>query len=394
MAELDKYRAEADDLVVAARSDMSEIKQINSRLEIFTNQSKVDFPKRADDISAKHSPFLKQQREAELRLTEAEEELKNHKAGEFTDYAKLGDGTSEVAKAAAWTKAEEAKFRSKIGELYKSYAKIIEDMRVDYYVSIGRVSWDEYYDYPTENSVIYDPVKVGEDVYEYFNKLDPEKTLASISGWGLNVHIDKTAWNSLKIDPEKNWPSGDDAGEFWAEDAFMRTYHKYTIIEDQKKRLTDWVEVDEDDFEENIDNLGMEIVSKPYGYFEEEKLEEASPAGMSAVGDPKHGEWRNDSTGQSFWYYYGIYSFLNGGSRDTVIYRDGYNDWNRNYRGREGYYGQNRDGTQRYGTGGSHVRTSPRYSGTTYAKTGGLKTAPASVRGQNQRGGGLGKRGK
>jgi len=67
------------------------------------------------------------------------------------------------------------------------------------------------------------------------------------------------------------------------------------------------------------------------------------------VGDSKYGRWNRDSSGQSFWVFYGQYRLISdllGGGR---IYRGSYDTYN-NYRtqGRP-YYGPR----NQYGTGGS-----------------------------------------
>jgi len=40
----------------------------------------------------------------------------------------------------------------------------------------------------------------------------------------------------------------------------------------------------------------MEILSKPYGYYESEKLKNASPIGINYVGNSKYGEWKKDTS--------------------------------------------------------------------------------------------------
>jgi hypothetical protein len=177
---------------------------------------------------------------------------------------------------------------------------------------------------------------------------------------------------------------------------FTKAAHKYTLVKNGKKQETGWVEVDEEDYWEYVNYLGMEIVSKPYGVFEDEKIKEPSPPGMAFVGNERYGEWRQDpATGRSFWHYYGLYSFFMGG-RGRYYYRDDWNTWRNGYRNRRPYYGGSVSTGPIYGTGGSWVRTQGRYRNTDFVRRGGLKAAPPSIRGAGaaRRGGGPGGGGK
>ena len=76
-------------------------------------------------------------------------------------------------------------------------------------------------------------------------------------------------WKALKIQPTRNWPHrSDNMAEFWIEDLSLEAFHKYLLVKNGKQTATDWVAVDEEDYFDNQANLGMEILSKPYGYFE------------------------------------------------------------------------------------------------------------------------------
>ncbi len=152
----------------------------------------------------------------------------------------------------------------------------------------------------------------------------------------------------------------------------------------------------EEDYFENQAYLGMEILSKPYGYFEDERVKEASPPGMAYVGNKKYGEWRNDpGSGRSFWYYYGIYSFLNRGP-GHYYYRGGWSQWRTRYRNREPYFGGTAATGPVYGSYGRNVRTDRRYQNTAFAGRGGFRAQSPSVRGAGpaRRGGGPGGKGK
>ena len=401
MAELEKIKKEAPEMVNAAQRDMKDINKLIQPLEAdLVPQAQKDFPKRSDEIVKRFVPLKKLQQDANAGLKMAQTQLDLLGTDKSPDYAILGDQTALVKKNLDAFKKGGKEFRSQIKQLYQSYTKILADMRIDYYVQIGRASWDEASDWSREHSYLYPPSKVEEKAYANFIKLNPDSVVARYTrSWGgrLRIYVDKTSWNSLGIRPAAAWYSrSHNAAEFWVEDFSAKTYHKYILLENGKRKETDWELVDEEDYDEYFDYLGMEIVSKPYGFFEDEKIETASPPGMSLVGNPKYGEWRNDPhTGRSFWYYYGIYSFFYA-RPGRYFYRNDWDTWRRGYRGRKPYFGGGGTTSPIYGTYGSDVRTNQRYQSSHFAKKGGLKTPPASVRGAGpgRRGGGPGGRGK
>lgn len=158
-------------------------------------------------------------------------------------------------------------------------------------------------------------------------------------------------------------------------------YHKYRIIVQKPKmevdtatlndstqiakdvvvKNTNWEKVDPVLFEENVDNLGMTIVSKKDGVLDRK----ASPAGFdNYVGNERYGQWRTHSSGYSFWQFYGMYRFMGDifYGPSYRYYRSDYRDYDRNYRGRRGYYGTN--SSRRYGTNSKTAyNKSTRWSG-------------------------------
>lgn len=388
---IEKAMAEAPAWVEKAEDEYFQINEIISDTSAYADKAKSDYKDKVKDIGERFAVLMQIQINAKNSLYTAQQELNNRENGDVTDYAKLGDSTRKVTSLLGQLQREVQIFRSKTDELYQSYSKILADMRVEYWVEIGRTSWDNYYDFPTEHQYIYKR-KVEEPVFQYFSKPLPEQI--AYKSWGdLKVVIDQVKWNSLKINPEEYMPSGDDGYEFWVNDAEPKFFHKYIHIKNGEKTETDWVQVDDEEFEENQENLGMEILSKPYGCYESEKLEEAAPAGMSYVGNRKYGEWRRDDQGRSFWHYYGQYAFMNsmfGGNR-TYIYRDHYDTWHRDYRGRDSYYGYGAAGsTSRWGSYSKGVRTSPTFAGSTWSRSGGFKRMDSSVRGAGSRSRGRG----
>ena len=159
---------------------------------------------------------------------------------------------------------------------------------------------------------------------------------------------------------------------------------------------TDWVKVNPSFYEQNLDNLGMAILSKPYGELEPDP--QAAPPGMAYVGNPAYGEWKTDENGNDFWSWYGRYAFFSNLFFFPPYYYH-YGSWNRwrtNYRHKKPYYGKTKNGSYTFGTRGTTIKRTPRYQNTTFAKTGGFKSGPASVRGGSAslRGGGPKGKGK
>lgn len=129
---------------------------------------------------------------------------------------------------------------------------------------------------------------------------------------------------------------------------FKSYFHRYEIITDKKKTSTDWLEVSEDFYRENLPFLGMTLWVKQDG--NEEQVH--GPPGYSYVGNSWYGRWERDSAGRSFWVFYGQYRLLSDLMGPGPIYRD-YHTTYRSYRttGRP-YYGPRRE----YGTQGSFTR--------------------------------------
>jgi hypothetical protein len=141
----------------------------------------------------------------------------------------------------------------------------------------------------------------------------------------------------------------------------------------------------------------MALQAKPYGKFADEVEEEAAPAGMAYVGNPKYGRWQNGPGGGSFWAFYGQYAMFQAllGMNHPGYSRTEWDEY-RSYRGRnEPYYGGTNN-APRYGSASSTVQTNSRYADSTFAKTGGFHAAQSDVRsaGVRTRSGGPGGGGK
>ncbi|RUT78060.1 hypothetical protein [Ancylomarina longa] len=138
--------------------------------------------------------------------------------------------------------------------------------------------------------------------------------------------------------------------------------HQYQIIIERPdtvlEQKTGWKNVSEAFFSQNINNMGMEIVSKKDGVI----TKQAVPAGYNHyVGNEKYGRWENRG-GSSFWAFYGQYAFMSS-MFNMMSYRRSY--WN-DYR-TGGYYGSSRG---YYGPrGSSPVFGTKSYTGTSAGRS-------------------------
>ncbi len=131
--------------------------------------------------------------------------------------------------------------------------------------------------------------------------------------------------------------------------------HKYKIITDEKvndstfkpkEKMTDWMPVSENFFEMHANDMGMEIAAKTDG----KVTKQTAPPGYSNyVGNKQYGNWQTNSSGGSFWAFYGQYAFMSSmmGLMAGPVSRTGYNSYNSSYRGVRPYYGTS---TSKYGT--------------------------------------------
>lgn len=133
--------------------------------------------------------------------------------------------------------------------------------------------------------------------------------------------------------------------------------HKYKVFKNVEKdsigKVSEWKTVSEVFFAENLNNMGLELASKS----EDGKIHKMpSPPGFNnMVGNKKYGEWQTNSSGQSFWHFYGQYAFMSSMMHamhpTPVIYRDSYYHYN-NYRNNP-----NTRNSPYYGTGASQYGT-------------------------------------
>lgn len=389
-------RKNAPSLIETAQKEVGLIASMIREVNATAEKAKVDYPNKSDDITGRFAAFSKLEEDARKALGVAEGELAKVSSGN-ANYASLADSATFVSTNLAATKVQKTALTSKLGELYRSYSKTLTDMRIDFFVDIGRTSWDEAYDYPTEHEHVWKR-QVDEVVFDYFDSLSDGVIAANVCGFGCNfkVSIDGAKWKALKINPQEKMPRGDEGSELWVSNTYTKTYHKYSVVENGKKAETDWEKVSEDTYWAQEEHEGLTILSKPYGMYEEETLRSAAPPGMEYVAKPEmvegkatgtnqYGEWRQDNTGNSFWHYYGQYAFISsmiGGNSN----RYSYNDWN-SYSSRnrsQPYYGRSTSGATS-GVGGTR---------STGASGSGGRAQSATVKGAGPSGRGRGASGK
>lgn len=129
---------------------------------------------------------------------------------------------------------------------------------------------------------------------------------------------------------------------------FKKYYHKYRIVVEEKDTETRWGEVSQEFYRRYEPFLGMTIWSKKEG----KDSDSIGPPGYEYVGDPRYGQWKTDSSGNSFWEFYGKYRLISDLLGGGFIYRDYYNRYRTNRSKGQPYYGPR----QEYGTKGSMTK--------------------------------------
>ncbi|MFH2093692.1 MAG: hypothetical protein ABIJ31_15135 [Pseudomonadota bacterium] len=359
-----------------------------------------EFPDLAEKINARFAPAAKLGQESAANLDIITTQYARHTAGQDTDYAAFADSVQALTSALAQAQTLETTISRQMAQLNTSYTKILKDMKEDYFVTIKRESWDENSDYYDPRFATYTR-QVSPEAYEILTAegIDAIGTItAGFTGSRFSNQVG-SAWDELKIDPADQWPSrSHNAATFYVEDSDEAFYHKYILEQDGETKETDWERVDETFYDANIEFLGMAILSKPYGAFEEDQITQATPPGMAYVGNDKYGEWKQDDKGDRFWSWYGKYALFSHlfFFPPSYYYYNSWSGWRNNYGNQRPYFGQTANGSQLYGTHGSAVKQSPKFQNTNFAQSGGFKSQAASVRGAgaNLRGGGPKSKGK
>lgn len=378
------YAEKRIDFLVTTRNTADEVYDKSSRLyennlslqRLFSsraNAASEKYPNKKEDLINRVSGLdsIVKESSDSYRTLKTEYQKKT-----TTNYAHFGDAIVALNKSTKKATEYVDEHSNKVDELYRSYVKVLADQRVNYYVVIGRATWCEGEYCGSGDEALFPEVKVDAEIFEYFDTL----TLSSIAkyrrSWSGNeqftLKIPQDKWNALRLNYKSGKSSSHDYGEYWVDSTYAKTYHKYIEIVNDKMTEKDWQSVSDDYFWKNYENLGMAIVTKPYGKYEEDTLRDAQPVGMATVAKPvirngiatgsnQYGEWRH-SNGNSVWHYYGMYRLFGDlvGPR-----RYSYNDWN-SYSGRKrgyAFYGSYNE----YGTYGSSTYSSTRYRNSSFA---------------------------
>jgi hypothetical protein len=195
-----------------------------------------------------------------------------------------------------------------------------------------------------------------------------------------------TSWDKVLVDMEVR---GTGTARAW--DQQIRTVRTQTqtgaVTSDEK-----WVDVSQGRYEADRNHLGMAIEHKPAGKYDSEAESVAQPAGFAYVAPPtqasnQYGYW-DHRDGQSFWVFYGQYALL----RDLLfnhsyrpVERGDWEGYHTSQRSGQTYYGRGEGSSEapKYGTQGTE--TQKRYSGSTYAKSGGFRDSDYASHGGSYR---------
>lgn len=397
---LARIAEEPDQVLAQCAAGLEGFQATSPKLEAAAAKAQGEHPARKADIDRLAAPLLELASGAEQAVAAARAEHRKIRAGGEADLALLGDSCEQVS--ADWDafRKRVPELSAKLAELDRSYSRNLIDMKEEYGLVVRRQTWDDSRDNPTLHNHDFRIASVPEDAFRHLAGVGGPLAKLTRGLFGerfrLESGVEATHWNALGIDPKAQWPAGDTAGEFWVEDTEAHYFHKYFVEENGETSETDWTEVTEAFFLANVDNLGMDVESKPYGAFESEKLTHAAPPGMGYVGNPRYGRWASDGSGGTYWHWLGPYLFYATLFGSPARYgRGDWNTWNGSYRGSRPYYGGT-PGAPSWGSRSKTVQTSPRTQASTFATRGGFQRPPSSVRtaGSLSRGGSFGGSGK
>jgi len=197
------------------------------------------------------------------------------------------------------------------------------------------------------------------------------------------------SWDKLLVDMEVRGHFGD---KTWDQKVrtVRTTYPSPSASSGETTSDEKWVDVPQATYEAEKNDLGMAIEHKSAGKYDTEAERTAQPAGFAYVAPPsmgsnQYGYW-DHSGGRDFWVFYGQYALM----RDLLFNRDyrpldryeweGYRDYRTSGRT---YYGRGGNSAPTYGTQGSSTQS--RYSGSTFAKSGGFKDSKYASKSGNYR---------
>ena len=153
---------------------------------------------------------------------------------------------------------------------------------------------------------------------------------------------------------------------------FSKEYkHRYRVIKEKGGKVvaedTKWYNVSSSYFQQNQNNLGMEMAAKDSTATIKRTV--GPPGYTNYIGNPRYGTWNGaegDSIKTGFWYFYSKYTYIRALLQLPAgkIYKKEHDEARSNYNRGFIYYGRiTTGGYRRYGTYSNHYRTN------TYNKT-------------------------
>ncbi len=396
LAFLQETRVNTNTLIVEAPQLYAAIEGGQRAVSAAVSRYQSAFPSRRDDIAARAGQatvIYETSREAGLQVSAQAE---RQRARQALDYAALGDGHKKLQDLRPQMEAARQKVEQELSGLPKSYSKILIDMKDEYFACVSRTSWQESesIEYPSETVFNYPCVPVSDEAYETagdFDDADNEvaKHYYSWGSWKTSLYTMRDVtepdvqelWKELNLDPLLSWPRNDNEGTFWVRETKAHFYHRYAYVENGVRRDGEWEEVNPDLYHKHEAHLGMALVEKPSGKFENEVITDASPVGMALVGDERAGKWETRG-GNTVWIWGGPFQSSYGGFYGpgwSGYSRSEWDSWNRERSAGRTYTGPD-SSSPKYGTAGGVTRSSS-LAGSEFAKRGGLQEASAEVRG-------------
>ena len=184
-----------------------------------------------------------------------------------------------------------------------------------------------------------------------------------------------TSWDKLLVDMETRGHGSDTTYDQKIRTVTTSTQTNQTASDEK------WVDVPKSVYDAERNDLGMDVEHKPAGAYDSEAQHVAQPPGFAymappSVGRNQYGYWDHHD-GRDFWVFYGQYALM----RDLLFNHDyrplGRYEWDGYYsssRNGQTYYGRDEErGIPKYGTSGT--ATQDRYSGSTFAKSGGFRSS-------------------
>ena len=354
-----------------SEDDAGRVKTAMRPLLALADRTKLAFSNRAGDVDKRVQPVQKLAENAANANRKVAFEAANATAHRAADFVVLGDNARLVSRSASRLTEDARAVTHQLESLPSSYSKTLTDMKATYFLTAQRWSWNDSADNPTTHTYSYPRREITGEAFDYFNSLPESLPYAARyratffgSTFRTEPRVDSGQWTALGIAPREAWNSGDDTAEY-GYTLSADYFHKYMTTDDGRAQESDWENVGETVFEEHVDDLGMDIVAKPFGAFDDEKVTSPTPAGLAFVGNPQYGRWQTDDRGMSFWEWYGLYrlfgDLLGAGGRPYYYRRDEWDTWSTRYRGQP-YYGEDKDKRERYGTHGYVLGSSNRYA--------------------------------